>query len=155
LPNGFSILLHKIVSIAWIVNVESPRPPLQPFDGSGIPLQGLNLLWAKNLPSRFKADDWVAIRGWKPAGEKIGLLSTDWHVFRHTYRSLWDETRAPIGVQQESDAEQQCGHNHERLRQRDTKSQAEGQIKVRSNGDSATDAAVCSRLRIVELCGVR
>ena len=36
----------------------------------------------------------------KPAGEKIGLLGIGWHVFRHTYRSLLDETGAPIGVQQ-------------------------------------------------------
>lgn len=36
----------------------------------------------------------------KPAGEKIGLSGIGWHVFRHTYRSLLDETGAPIGVQQ-------------------------------------------------------
>jgi integrase len=36
----------------------------------------------------------------KPAGEKIGLFGIGWHFFRHTYRSLLDETDAPIGVQQ-------------------------------------------------------
>jgi integrase len=36
----------------------------------------------------------------KPAGEAIGLLDIGWHVFRHTYRSLVDETGAPVGVQQ-------------------------------------------------------
>jgi len=36
----------------------------------------------------------------KPAGEKIGQHCIGWHVFRHTYRSLLDETGAPIGVQQ-------------------------------------------------------
>jgi integrase len=36
----------------------------------------------------------------KHAGEKIGLPGIGWHVFRHTYRSLLDETGAPIGVQQ-------------------------------------------------------
>ena len=36
----------------------------------------------------------------KPSGEKIGLSGIGWHVFRHTYRSLLDETGAPIGVQQ-------------------------------------------------------
>lgn len=36
----------------------------------------------------------------KPAGEKIGLRGIGWHVFRHTYSSLLDETGAPIGVQQ-------------------------------------------------------
>jgi integrase len=36
----------------------------------------------------------------KSAGEKIGLPGIGWHAFRHTYRSLLDETGAPIGVQQ-------------------------------------------------------
>ena len=36
----------------------------------------------------------------KPAGEKVGVQGIGWHVFRHTYRSLLDETGAPIGVQQ-------------------------------------------------------
>lgn len=36
----------------------------------------------------------------KPAGEKVGVHGMGWHVFRHTYRSLLDETGAPIGVQQ-------------------------------------------------------
>jgi integrase len=35
-----------------------------------------------------------------PAGEKIGLNGIGWHTFRHTYRSLLDETGAPVGVQQ-------------------------------------------------------
>jgi integrase len=36
----------------------------------------------------------------KPKGEKIGIPGLGWHTFRHTYRSLLDETGAPIGVQQ-------------------------------------------------------
>ena len=36
----------------------------------------------------------------KPKGEEIGVLGLGWHTFRHTYRSLLDETGAPIGVQQ-------------------------------------------------------
>jgi integrase len=36
----------------------------------------------------------------KPKGEKIGVTGLGWHTFRHTYRSLLDETGAPIGVQQ-------------------------------------------------------
>jgi integrase len=36
----------------------------------------------------------------KPAGEQIGVTRLGWHTFRHTYRSLLDETGAPIGVQQ-------------------------------------------------------
>jgi integrase len=34
------------------------------------------------------------------AGLKIGMEGLGWHTFRHTYRSLLDETGAPIGVQQ-------------------------------------------------------
>lgn len=36
----------------------------------------------------------------KPKGEEIGVTGLGWHTFRHTYRSLLDETGAPIGVQQ-------------------------------------------------------
>ena len=36
----------------------------------------------------------------KPRGERIGIAGLGWHTFRHTYRSLLDETGAPIGVQQ-------------------------------------------------------
>ena len=36
----------------------------------------------------------------KPQGEQIGISGLGWHTFRHTYRSLLDETGAPVGVQQ-------------------------------------------------------
>ena len=36
----------------------------------------------------------------KPAGDEIGVAGLGWHTFRHTYRSLLDETGAPVGVQQ-------------------------------------------------------
>ena len=36
----------------------------------------------------------------KPKGEEIGVAGLGWHTFRHTYRSLLDETGAPVGVQQ-------------------------------------------------------
>lgn len=36
----------------------------------------------------------------RPKGEEIGIARLGWHTFRHTYRSLLDETGAPIGVQQ-------------------------------------------------------
>jgi integrase len=36
----------------------------------------------------------------KPKGEEIGIVGLGWHTFRHTYRSLLDETGAPVGVQQ-------------------------------------------------------
>jgi len=38
----------------------------------------------------------------KPAAVRAGLGSEiGWHTFRHTYRTLLDETGAPIKVQQE------------------------------------------------------
>ncbi len=36
----------------------------------------------------------------KPKGEEIGVSGLGWHTFRHMYRSLLDETGAPVGVQQ-------------------------------------------------------
>lgn len=36
----------------------------------------------------------------KPAGRKLWGIDIGWHTFRHTYRSLLDETGAPVGVQQ-------------------------------------------------------
>ena len=36
----------------------------------------------------------------KPKGVTIGVSDLGWHTFRHTYRTLLDETGAPIGVQQ-------------------------------------------------------
>jgi len=36
----------------------------------------------------------------RPRGEGLGIRRLGWHTFRHTYRSLLDETGAPIGVQQ-------------------------------------------------------
>jgi integrase len=35
-----------------------------------------------------------------PAAKRLGLPGMGWHVLRHTYRSLLDETGAPVGVQQ-------------------------------------------------------
>ena len=37
----------------------------------------------------------------RPAGEKLGIGKIGWHTFRHTYRTLLDETGAPMKVQQE------------------------------------------------------
>lgn len=36
----------------------------------------------------------------KPKGEEVGIFGLGWHTFRHTYRSLLDETGAPVGVKQ-------------------------------------------------------
>jgi len=38
----------------------------------------------------------------RPVGEELGFADTlGWHTFRHTYRTLLDETGAPMSVQQE------------------------------------------------------
>ena len=49
----------------------------------------------------------AVLRGHHPAADsqalkerEIGVSGLGWHTFRHTYRSLLDETGAPIGVQQ-------------------------------------------------------
>jgi integrase len=36
----------------------------------------------------------------RPAGEKVGLPGVDWHTFRDTYRTLIDDVRTPLKVQQ-------------------------------------------------------
>jgi integrase len=36
----------------------------------------------------------------RPRGKEVGIEGLGWHTFRHTYRSLLDETGAPVGVQQ-------------------------------------------------------
>lgn len=36
----------------------------------------------------------------RPAGERMGIRGLGWHALRHTYRTLLDETGAPVGVQQ-------------------------------------------------------
>jgi integrase len=36
----------------------------------------------------------------RPRGEDVDIPNLGWHTFRHTYRSLLDETGAPVGVQQ-------------------------------------------------------
>jgi integrase len=36
----------------------------------------------------------------KPKGAEVGISGLGWHTFRHTYRSLLDETGATVGVQQ-------------------------------------------------------
>jgi integrase len=69
--------------------------------------------------SRFaKPDDWIFASPFKrgttpwqpwrvqqrhvrPAALRLGIGPIGWHTFRHTFRSLLDETGAPIKVQQE------------------------------------------------------
>jgi integrase len=65
-----------------------------------------------------KPDDWIFANPFKagtlpwqpwrvqqghiaPAGERGGIGAIGWHTFRHTFRSLLDETGAPLKVQQE------------------------------------------------------
>jgi integrase len=35
-----------------------------------------------------------------PACQALGLPNVGWHTFRHSHRSMLDETGAPVGVQQ-------------------------------------------------------
>ena len=43
----------------------------------------------------------VQQRDISPAAVRCGIGRIGWHTFRHTFRSLLDETRAPPKVQQE------------------------------------------------------
>jgi len=36
----------------------------------------------------------------RPRGEEVGIEGLGWHTLRHTYRSLLDETGAPVGIPQ-------------------------------------------------------
>jgi integrase len=49
------------------------------------------------------------------AAMTAGLTGIGWHTFRHTYRTLLDETGAPMKVQQEL-MRRQHSDDHERLR---------------------------------------
>jgi len=56
--------------------------------------------------SSFKAgkkpwQPWVQQRDISPAAVRCGIGRIGWHTFRHTFRSLLDETGAPLKVQQE------------------------------------------------------
>ncbi len=58
------------------------------------------LVFPSHITGRYYHASVIQRQILKPAGEKAGLSGIGWHVFRHTYRSLLDETGAPIGVQQ-------------------------------------------------------
>jgi len=57
----------------------------------------------------FIAGQWITwIETWRvqqrhiaPAAKRCGIGYIGWHTFRHTFRSLLDETGAPIKAQQE------------------------------------------------------
>jgi hypothetical protein len=74
----------------------------------------------------------------KPAGEAIGLPELGWHVYKHTYRSLLDETGAPVCVQQKlirctnAAATTNVDGNASSI------AKQKGQLKSRTNGDRAT-----------------
>jgi integrase len=73
-----------------------------------------------------------------PAGLRIGLGDgLGWHTFRHSYRTLLDATRAPLGVQQR--LMRHGGHrNHdERVRRGLYDREARGTRKGRA--DASTD----------------
>jgi len=52
-----------------------------------------------------------------PAAERCGIGRIGWHTFRHTFRSLLDETGAPIKSAAGADASRRHSNNHEHLRQ--------------------------------------
>jgi integrase len=72
----------------------------------------------------------------QPAGEKLGLLNVGWHTFRHSHRSILDETGHLWGTA-ESDAAFERDHNHERLRQCIHQGKSRCQFQSRSD-DSST-----------------
>ena len=82
-PELAEVLLH------WQRRTEFNKPEdwvfASPFKGGTMPWQ----------PWR------VQQRHIGPAAERCGIGRIGWHTFRHTFRSLLDETGAPIKVQQE------------------------------------------------------
>lgn len=91
------------------------------YSNAGIPLDPalaeVLRKWQQKTPFRspedwvfaspFKAGRWpwypwgVQQRHVTPAGFRCGFGRIGWHTFRHTFRTLLDETGAPIKVQQE------------------------------------------------------
>jgi integrase len=91
------------------------------YSKAGMPLDPslAELLLAWRRRSEFTGDeDWVfaspykggrmpwhpwgiQLRHLRPAGVLAGIGRIGWHTFRHTFRSLLDETGAPMKVQQE------------------------------------------------------
>jgi integrase len=91
------------------------------YSQAGMPLDPalaeVLLNWQRTTPFN-KPEDWVFASPFKggtmpwqpwraqqrhigPAAERCGIGRIGWHTFRHTFRSLLDETGAPIKVQQE------------------------------------------------------
>jgi len=58
-----------------------------------------NWMFPSSVTGRPYEPSTIQLNYIRPAGRKIGL-NVGWHTFRHTYRSLLDETEAPVGVQQ-------------------------------------------------------
>ena len=74
-----------------------------------------------------------------------------WRLFlprngRHTYRSLLDETGAPIGVSAEADEAQQCGDDNERVRSEQAEGEAGSQLEGGSDGHQAGTATMFGAL---------
>jgi integrase len=91
------------------------------YSRAGLPLDlalaEVLLNWQRSTEFN-KPDDWIFASPFKggtmpwqpwrvqqrhigPAAERCGIGRSGWHTFRHTFRSLLDETGAPIKVQQE------------------------------------------------------
>ena len=61
-----------------------------------------------------------------PAGIRCGIGRIGWHSFRHTFRTLLDETGAPMKVQQELMRHADIRDGDERLRQSHGRKQTQG-----------------------------
>ena len=63
-----------------------------------------------------------------PAGIRCGIASIGWRTFRHTFRTLLNETGAPMEVHQELVRHADHPYHHERLRQSHGRKQARGAL---------------------------
>jgi integrase len=83
----------------------------------------------------------------KPAGELLGIHSLGWHTFRHTYRSLLDETGAPIGVQQKL-----MRHSNVATTM-NIYGNAALKAKQEANSQGGVDGSAKTRCRLTAYCG--
>lgn len=72
----------------------------------------------------------------------MGIGHIGWHTFRHTFRSLLDETGAPLKVQQELMRHRRYSNNNEHLRKSHGEEQARGPRKSRSARAGLTSGLV-------------
>jgi hypothetical protein len=91
---------------------------------------------------------------------KIGLDGIGWNTFRHSYRSLLDETYAPIGVQQRLMRHAQVSTTMNIYGNAAMKSKREANPKIvqmileKDRPNSQTESAAWAHILIVGFCGV-